>query len=97
MVLAGIIGFFAVMNLGNAMRLWNINFWGVKFQNAEQNVFEQTKSYNHGMIRDLQNMCLALEEAETDTHKSAIRTTMRHRMAAFNGQLPSHVQNCINN
>ncbi len=84
---------FAVQGFG----LFNLKFWGIKYENARREIFEQTKSYNHGMIRDLENLCLAYEEAETKSHKNAIKATIQHRMSAFDGELPRHVRNCLTN
>lgn len=91
-----IIGMFALGFVGKAAGLFNIKFWGVKYENAHREVFEQTKSYNHGMIRDIENLCLEMKRVESDAHRSAIKSTIQHRMAAFNGELPLHVRQCLN-
>lgn len=82
--------------LGNAVGLWNLKFWGVKYENAHREIFEQTKSYNHGMIRDIENICLEIEKVESESHKGILRATLQHRLSAFNGELPDHVKKCIN-
>ena len=76
--------------------LFGINFWGVKYQDARTNVFQETKAYRHGTIRDIENLCIEIEKAETTTHKNALRATLNHRIAAFDyNLLPSHVKKCI--
>lgn len=83
---------FALHGLG----LVNLKFWGVKYQDAHREIFEHSKSYNHGMIRDLENLCLQYEGLGSESHKSAIAATIRHRISAFDGELPSHVRKCLN-
>ena len=87
---------FSLIFLLQGFGLINLKFWGVKYQDAHREIFEKTKSYNHGMIRDLENLCLQYQELESDSHKQAIAATIRHRKSSFNGELPQHVKNCIN-
>lgn len=84
---------FAMQGLG----LINLKFWGVKYEDARRDVFEQSKSYNHGMIRDIENLCLQYAELESETHKQAIASTIRHRKSAFTGEFPVHVRKCLQN
>ncbi len=76
--------------------LVSYQFWGVKYENAHREIFEESKSFNHGMIRDLENLCLEYNRLESRTHKDALGATIQHRRSAFKGQLPNHVQDCIN-
>lgn len=54
-------------------------FWGTKFQNADRQIFENTKSFRDGSARDLDNLRLSYLTAKTPEEKSAIKDTMRHR------------------
>lgn len=76
-----------------ALGLFNINFWGVKYEDAKRNVFEQSKSYNHGMQRDIQNLINSYDLAD-ENQKNALKATIRHRLAAFDiNDLPSQITN----
>lgn len=98
-VVAGIGALALLLALGfglKALGLFNIQFWGVKYEDAHRKVYEQTKAYNHGMIRDIENLCLDAQQVESQTHKDVIKATINHRVSAFTGELPSHVKQCLN-
>lgn len=95
-VIGWIVAFCCIMFMLQGIGLINLKFWGVKYQDAHREIFEHSKSYNHGMIRDLENLCLQYQGLESESHKQAIASTIRHRMSAFDGELPSHVQKCVN-
>lgn len=58
-------------------------FFAEKQKNVERRVFEQTKSYNHGMIQDLANYRYQYVTAEDEQEKQAIASVVRQRFAAF--------------
>jgi len=88
---------FIAMFLLNAFGLFQLNYWGVKYQDARTNIFEETKAYKHGTIRDIENLCLELQKTESAAHKNALYFTMRHRLSAFDyNELPQHVKDCLN-
>ncbi len=92
--IAGLLLFlFAIQWLG----IVNYEFFGAKQQKAERTIFEQTKSYKHGTIRDLQNLVLEYHKTTNEGHKSLLRDTIIHRTAAFNdGDLPLNLSMQIN-
>lgn len=94
--LIGAIMFFALAFGLNNLRLFNLKFWGTKYQNARTEIFQETKAYTHGTIRDIENLCLDALKIESETHRGAIKSTIQHRVSAFNKDLPYHVQKCIN-
>ncbi len=54
-------------------------FWKPKYENANRQIFENTKSFRDGSSRDLDNLRLQyLEETDLNT-KAIIKDTMRHR------------------
>lgn len=81
--------------VGNAVGLWSIKFWGVKYENARREVFEQTQSYNHGMITNVDNLCLEYYRVDSDSHRNALKATIRHKVSAFKGEFPPHTQQCL--
>ncbi len=69
------------------------DFWGKKYEGTRREIFEQSKSYKHGTVRDLQNLVTTYHGASTDAHRDAIVQVIRHRIAAFDTQdLPAHVR-----
>ena len=59
-----------------------VSFWKPKYENVERKVFENTKSYNQGMVQELQNMQFEYEQA-TPTQKEALKKIILHRAADF--------------
>ena len=96
LIIAGLIMSLAVTFALQGFGLISLKFWGVKYEDARREIFEETKSYNHGMIRDLENLCLQYQALDSQSHKDAIASTIRHRKSAFTGDLPLHVKQCLN-
>jgi len=55
-------------------------FFAPKFQNVERQVFENTKSYLHGVQQDLGKYYLEYQQADEDG-KMALRATIQMRFA----------------
>lgn len=94
--IACVILLLATIFVFQAFSLFSLKFWGVQYEDARTDIFEKTKSYKHGTIRDIENLCLDALKAETQTHKDAIKSVINHRIATFDGELPSDVTNCLN-
>lgn len=62
-----------------------ISFFKPKFQNVERKVFENTKSYLHGVQQDLGKYYLEYQDANED-EKQAIKTTIQMRFAEVNAE-----------
>lgn len=58
-------------------------YWAPKQEQVRREVFEQTKSYNQGMIQELQNMQYQYVQADK-AHKDALASIILHRAADFN-------------
>jgi hypothetical protein len=57
-------------------------FFFPKYEGVRRQVFEQTKSYNQGMIQELQNMQFQYEQADAE-HKKALASIILHRAADY--------------
>lgn len=82
-----LIAIFAIGFGGQALNLWQFQFWAPKYENARRQVFEQTRSYNSGMLQELQ--AYQIEYVKAKAHKDqavmdVIASTVRHRYADFN-------------
>ena len=62
-------------------------FFGVKQQNAEREVFEQTKSYVHGKIQALSKAYGEYQLAKDDEEKAAITSVIKVQFAGFDSSL----------
>ena len=72
-------------------------FWAPKQEAVRREVFEQTKSYNQGMIQELQNMQFEYVKADK-TQQAALRSIILHRAADFpEDKMPSDLRSFISN
>lgn len=96
-ILFTILFFALVLFVLPAMGLYQVNFWGVKYADANRKVFERSQSYNQGMIRDMENLKLAYLHSNSPDEKAAILDTARHRAAGYStAELPLDLQQFIN-
>ena len=58
-------------------------FWAPRMENTKRDVFLNTKSYNEGMISDLQRYYEDYNRVSSDTDKAAIRSYINMRFANF--------------
>ena len=67
-----------------------------KMEGVRRKVFEETKSYNQGMVQQLESLYLEHGKA-TDEHKDAIESVVRHRFADYDeSAVPSHLRDFLN-
>ena len=66
---------------GNEFFLYK--FWAPKQEAVRREVFENTKSYNQGMIQELQNMQFQYVQADA-AHKAALASIILHQSADYN-------------
>ena len=52
---------------------------------------EESRAYQEGMAQNLDKLCLEWETTGND----AIARAIRHRVSAYKGELPAHVQQCV--
>lgn len=85
---------FILAFVGNAIGLFNLNFWGTKYQNAQYHIFKNSQPYQQGMAQDLQNMRLKyLDPRSTEEQKEAIRATVQQRFGGYDPrELPPDLQ-----
>ena len=75
--------------------LANYSFFAPKYEEVRREVYENTKSYNDGVIRELQNMMLEYRTSNAEG-KAALKSIVLHRAVDFpNERLPNDVQNFI--
>lgn len=83
MVFIGVIvGFFALMWVAQGNDFFIYRFFAPKYEDTRRQVFEQTKSFNQGMIQELQNMQFEYAKADT-AGKAAMSDVILHRAADY--------------
>lgn len=71
-------------------------FFGLKYENTRREIFEQSKSYNQGVIQELQNMQFEYIKAD-EAHKNALASIILHRSADYDvDRLPADLRAFIN-
>lgn len=90
LVLVALVGFIlGATELGFEI---NAHFWP-KYAQLQQTVFENTKTYNDGMVRDLENLKQEYDRASAD-QRAMLRDTIIHRFSVYKDQrLPDHLHN----
>ncbi len=72
-------------------------FFAPKQEQVRRQVFEQTKSYNQGMIQELQNMQFQYEQADSK-HKDALASIILHRAADYpENKMPNNLKVFVQN
>ena len=71
--------------------------WGVRTADARREVFEESKSFVHGTIRDIENLSVDYAKADSDAERTVIKLTVLHRVSTFDTkELPDHLQEFVN-
>ena len=65
---------------GNDFFLYKV--FAPKYENVRRQTFENTKSYNQGMIQELENMQFEYTRADTN-HQAALASIILHRAADY--------------
>ena len=53
--------------------------FGTANESVNTDIYRENKSYVEGTIRDLRELRVEYEKAETDEHKQALRSIIKHR------------------
>jgi len=72
LILLFVIGF-----IGQAVNLWNLKFWGPKYEDAKRDIWEQTNSRINGAIQQIAESRLEYLRTEDPIEKEAICSTLR--------------------
>jgi len=84
-----LVSFVFMIGLGG---FWITKYFAPRQEALRREVYEESKSYRDGTIRDLDNLRLEWMRAE-GAHKTAIAATARHRAADFpRDELPERVR-----
>ena len=68
--------------MGNDFFLYK--FFAPKQAAVQRQVFEQTKSFNQGMVQELENMQVEYVQAKDQASKDAIASIILHRASGYN-------------
>lgn len=79
---AAIIAFLALIFVLQLFGLSSMSFFAPKVEAVRRATFEQSKSYNDGMQRDLENLQMDYLAAD-EVHKAALRSIVLHRFSVY--------------
>ena len=86
---------FGIIWLAEGTDFFLYKFFAPKKQQVEREVFEQSESYQVGMIQELEAMQIAYIKTDKNG-KAAMRSIILHRADGFRGELPSNLVTFIN-
>lgn len=78
-----VLGVFAFIFAANEFEIFGTRFWGVRQENAQRQVFEQTQSYVEGKRQELSKLELEYKTEKDPQSKEAIRQSILQRFANF--------------
>lgn len=64
-------------------------------EETRRQTFETSQTYNHGMAVDLDNFCRQYRITKDANEKAILADTIRLRVARYTGELPAHIQSCV--
>ena len=73
---------FVFANIFTAFDYSMFKFWAPKIENVKREVFEQTYSYNRGMVQELENMQMEYVKAGPDQQR-ALASIILHRASGY--------------
>jgi hypothetical protein len=59
-------------------------YFAPKYEGARRQVFEQTRSFNQGMVQELQNMQFDYVKEKDPKAKAALASVILHRVSGYN-------------
>ena len=86
MVIGGIVGLAVLVFAVGLARLAWMRFFNPREENVRREVFEETKSYQHGKTQDLAKYYEEYHKAESAEDKAAIRSVVKMRFAEFDAE-----------
>lgn len=66
-------------------------YFSPKYAEVDRQVFEQSQSYNEGMIRDLENLKIQYQSLPKGDGRDALKQVIRHRFEVYQNVLPPHL------
>lgn len=90
-LLAAFIAFVVITTLFGG---WSMIFGreaGKYKEETRRQIVEESRAYQEGMAQNLDRLCLEWDA----TGSAAIAQSIRHRSAGFKGELPEHIQQCV--
>lgn len=94
-VVLGVVAFLGLIALLQGEDFFLYRYFAPKYEQVRRETFEQTKSYNQGMVQELQNMQFQYEQADAG-HKPALAAIILHRAADYDeSRLPGDLRTFI--
>ena len=62
----------------------------------DREVYDQSRAYQQGMAVELDDLCRQRKLSSDEMVRATLADTIRLRSARFKGELPSHIEACLN-
>lgn len=90
-VLVVIIGILLLTGVGAVFG----RYLGIYNEESRRQIHQESQAHQDGMAQNLDNLCREWRSETDGTAKAGIASSIRHRHAAYRGELPDHIQSCI--
>lgn len=89
----GFLVFLAASVVGGSYAAWYaFDYYSPKYEESRRKTFEQSRAFNEGMVRDLQNLRMDYLKADANG-KAALRATIIHRFSVYDkNTLPAELR-----
>ena len=95
-VLLGIVVILGLTWAGQGNDFFMFKVFAPKYEQVRRETFEQTKSYNQGMIQELQNMRFDYVKTDNQQQRDALASIMLHRAADYpEDKMPNDLRSFI--
>lgn len=89
--IGGLVVFLALVTLLGGYGAFMNRTFGVYGEETRRIIQEESRAYNEGMANNLDDLCREWQVSGND----AIAASIRQRSAGYKGELPEHVQECV--
>lgn len=62
----------------------------------DREVYDQSRAYQQGMAVELDDLCRQRKLSSDEMVRATLADTIRLRSARFKGELPTHIEACLN-
>lgn len=84
---------------GQGIGLWNLKFWGPKLESARRDIYDQSRTFQQGTVREIRRLCNEYNKAESTDHKVGFKQlaiSEMDRLDQAGALVPSDLRRCFN-
>jgi hypothetical protein len=94
-IVAAILVVLGLSFVGNALNLWNLSFWGPKFEEANRQIVQQSIRRQEGVSNNIGALCLNMKTEKDPASKSAFANLIVQQATGTGTTLTADAQACV--